>query len=233
MKERSLLPELMDDPSLDAVTLQQALNEVTLVNRILGGNKVTTHGLDYFFEKFPKRQYSIADMGCGDGATLRTVADYCRKKGISVSLWGYDFNPKSIALAREKSTDYPEIQFEVQDILKLDADHFSYDIILSVLTMHHFTNAEIDRFLNQFLQLSRLGVVINDLQRSRLAYVLFKGFSRVFMRSHIARYDGLISIKRAFTKKELVIFTKKLPVTLYQLSWRWAFRYLWILEKQH
>ena len=233
MKQRSLLPELMDDPSLDAVALQQALDEVTLVNRILGGNQVTTRGLDYFFKKFPQDQYVIADMGCGDGATLRTVASYCRKKDISVNLLGYDLNPKSIALAREKSADYPEIQFEVQDILKLDTHSFSCDIILSVLTMHHFTNAEINKFLNQFLQLARLGVVINDLQRNRLAYVLFKAFSRVFMRSYIARYDGLISIKRAFTKKELVTFTKKLPVNRYQLSWCWAFRYLWILEKQH
>ncbi len=232
MKERSQLPELMDDPTLDSVALQQALREVTLVNRVLGGNRITTRGLDYFFKKYSQDHYEIADMGCGDGATLRTVADYCRKHKLTVSLVGYDFNVKSIELARLKSQDYPEIQFEVQDILKLNPDRSSFDIVLSVLTMHHFSDIEIEQFLSKFLKLSKLGVVINDLQRSRLAYFLFKGFSRVFMRSPIARYDGLVSIKRAFTKKELVTFTKKLSVKHYQLSWRWAFRYLWILEKQ-
>ncbi len=222
----------MDDLSLEAVALQQALNEVTLVNRILGGHKVTLEGLNYFFKRFPQEQYTIVDMGCGDGASLRTVAQYCRKNEITVSLTGYDLNPVSIELARRKSVDYPEIQFQVQDILKLEAGSFSCDILITVLTMHHFTNAEIETFLNQFLQLTRLGVVINDLQRSRLAYVLFQVFSLIFMRSKIARHDGLISIKRSFTKKEILTFNQKLPVNEYKVRWRWAFRYLWILKKQ-
>lgn len=222
----------MDDPTVDSIALQKALREVTLVNRVLGGNRITTRGLYYFFKNYPQDHYKIADMGCGDGATLRTVADFCRKHKLSVSLVGYDLNPKSIELARLQSTDYPEIKFEVQDILKLNPERSSFDIIISVLTMHHFSDIEIEQFVNVFFKLSKLGVVINDLQRSRLAYFLFKGFSKVFMRSPIARYDGLVSIKRAFTKKELVTFTKKLSVKHYQLGWRWAFRYLWILEKQ-
>lgn len=222
----------MDDPSLDAVMLQAALKDVTMVNKWLGGQQITLEGLDYFFKKFPQKIYSIVDLGCGDGAMLRNIADYARKQDFKVELLGLDLNKKSIELAREKSISYREISFKQQDILALDSADFSCDIVISVLTMHHFTDDEILIFINQFLAISKLGVVINDLQRSKVAHTLFKGFSKLFMKSQIARHDGLISIERAFTKKELLIFTNNLDVSTFELKWRWAFRYLWILEKQ-
>ena len=41
MKYRSSEPELMDDLSLPETELQLALDDVSLVNRFLGGNKIT------------------------------------------------------------------------------------------------------------------------------------------------------------------------------------------------
>ena len=232
MKTRSLIPELMDDPTLDEDRLQAALKDVTLVNRYLGGQQITIDGINHFTSKFPQKTYTIVDLGCGDGAMLRKIAEYACKNKLDFQLLGLDLNAKSIALAKSKSVNYPEIQFLQKDILELNQDTFSCDIVTSTLTMHHFTDAEIETFLKQFLAISKLGVVINDLQRSRVAYVLFKAFSAVFMKTYIARHDGLISIKRAFTKNELLTFTQKLPLESYKLKWRWAFRYLWILEKQ-
>ncbi|RXG13414.1 methyltransferase family protein [Leeuwenhoekiella aestuarii] len=232
MRTRSLIPELMDDPKLSEDRLQAALKDVTLVNRFLGGQQITIDGIKHFTNKFPQKRYSIVDLGCGDGAMLRKIADFARKNKFDFQLLGLDLNAKSIALAKSKSANYSEIEYFQKNILQLNKDTFSCDIITSTLTMHHFTDVEIQTFLMQFLSISKLGVVINDLQRSRVAYVLFKAFSVVFMKTHIARHDGLISIKRAFTKNELLTFTQKLPLESYKLKWRWAFRYLWILEKQ-
>ena len=232
MKNRKLTPELMDDPTLDPVTLQSALKDVTLVNKWLGGEHITVEGIRYFINKFPQEKYKIVDLGCGDGAMLRKIANHMRAQRIQVELVGLDLNEKSLDLARQQSKDYPEIVYKKQDILQLESTSFQCDIIISVLTMHHFTNDEILIFLKQFLKLSKLGVVINDLHRSKIAHILFKGFSTVFMKTHIARHDGLISIERAFSKNELLMFTSKLKVASFKLNWRWAFRYLWILEKQ-
>lgn len=229
MKKRILIPELMDDPALDENGLQAALADVTLVNKWLGGQKITLEGLDYFFEKYPQEHYAISDLGCGDGEMLRTMAQYCRKKNIKVKLVGLDLNPKSIAMARERSQDYPEIEFRQQDILQLNAD-LKFDITTTTLTMHHFTDEEILRFLKRFNAVSNLGWVINDLHRSNIAAVLFHGFSGVFMKTHIARYDGLVSIGRAFTKRELTTFATQLGLNAYSIKWRWAFRYLWITD---
>ncbi|SHI24724.1 methyltransferase domain-containing protein [Leeuwenhoekiella palythoae] len=232
MKYRKLTPELMDDPHVDEATLKAALAEVTRVNKYLGGQQVTLEGLRYFFDRFPQKSYTILDVGCGDGAMLRSIANFARKRSIAVKLIGIDINPKSIALAQKRSQDFPEVSFQVQDVFKLNETHLEIDIITSTLTMHHFTDTEILKFLAQFLKLANLGIVINDLQRSTIAYRLFQAYSRVFMRSAMARHDGLISIERAFTKNELLSFTSKLGVQSFNIKWRWAFRYLWILENQ-
>lgn len=232
MKNRILIPELMDDPTLDNDKLQAALNDVSLVNKYLGGQQITADGINYFFKRYPQDKYHIADMGCGDGELLRYLARYCRKRSIKAQFTGLDVNRKSIVLAKKRSTDYPEINFKQQDILAITGDAATFDIITTTLTMHHFDNKEIVRFLEHFHELSKLGWVVNDLQRSRIAAILFRGFSRIFMKTKIARYDGLVSIGRSFKRKELEKFASTLGLSNYKLDWRWAFRYLWIVDKK-
>ncbi|HEA30493.1 MAG TPA: methyltransferase domain-containing protein [Leeuwenhoekiella sp.] len=232
MSARILKPELMDDPQLEESKLTAALQDVTLVNKWLGGQQITLDGIAYFFKRYPQNCYKIADMGCGDGEMLRKMVLFCRKRGINARFIGFDLNTKSIAMAQERSVDFPEISFRQQDILKLTEKEEDFDIITTTLTMHHFTDAEILKFLNCFKKCSTLGWVVNDLQRSNLAAVLFRGFSGVFMKTEIARYDGLVSIGRGFKKKELITFAKKLGLKHYKLHWRWAFRYLWIADSK-
>ena len=59
------------------------------------------------------------------------------------------------------------------------------DIILCTLTMHHFTDQQICTFIKTFVQLASTGVIINDLQRSKIAYRLFQLFSGIFMKSKL------------------------------------------------
>ena len=230
MRQRILTPELMDDPNLEEKKLKEALADVTLVNKWLGGQKITIEGLNYFFDKYPQQKYTIADLGCGDGDMLRKIAKYCQIKNIHVQLTGIDLNPKSISLAKELSKGFSEISFVQMDILNLNSKKIKFDVITITLTMHHFSNKEIMAFLNHFIKISNLGWVVNDLQRSWLAVTLFKAFSSIFMKTYIARHDGTISIKRAFTKKELTTFATRLGLTEYKIGWRWAFRYLWITD---
>ena len=74
---------------------------------------------------------------------------------------------------------------------------------------------------------SRLGVVVNDLHRNKLAYYLFSIIS-VFFNNRIVRNDGLVSILRAFKRSELENFAKKLKIKS-DIRWRWAFRFQWIM----
>ena len=228
--ERSTEQELMDDPDIDAITLREVLKDINRSNAMLNGNSITLKAISKLLKMYPKNHYTIVDMGCGDGTMLKEVALFLRQKNINANLIGVDLNAKSIALARELTQDLPEIQFMQQDILALKASDLECDILLCTLTMHHFKNKEIPVFLCQFVKLAGIGVIINDLQRSTIAYYLFKCFSLIFIRTKIAKNDGLISIKSGFFKRELQAFAKQLPDQKHDIRWKWAFRYVWIIQ---
>lgn len=226
---RNTDPELMDDPNIPEAVLRKVLKDISRVNRLLNGNRITVKALDQLINETPREKYTIVDMGCGDGQMLREVANYYRKKDIHVQLIGIDLSKKGIQIAQERSMEYPEIQFLRQDILTIRAEALQCDILLCTLTMHHFSNAEIPIFLDQFVKLANIGIVINDLQRSRVAYYLFKLFSIIFIKTDIGRSDGLTSIKSGFKKNELVAFSKLIPDAYHSVQYKWAFRYLWLI----
>ena len=78
---------------------------------------------------------------------------------------------------------------------------------------------------------SKLGFVINDLHRNTVAYRLFQALCFVFRLNEMSRKDGLTSILRGFKKHELVAFSENLKFKKYNINWKWAFRYQWIVEK--
>jgi ubiquinone/menaquinone biosynthesis C-methylase UbiE len=230
LQYRNTEVELMDDPNVDIDTLRQVFKDINKSNRYLGGNAITIEKVSELIKEFPKNCYTIVDMGCGDGETLRELAKYFRKSSVEVVLIGLDLSENAISIGQILSVDFPEITFLKQDILTLQPLDLNCDILLCTLTMHHFSNEQIPSFLSQFTKLANLGVVINDLHRSVLAYYLFKMFSAIFIKTKIAKHDGLISIKSGFKNKDLISFSKDLPHITHSINWKWAFRYVWVMR---
>ncbi|MBK5193387.1 MAG: methyltransferase domain-containing protein, partial [Flavobacteriaceae bacterium] len=166
-------------------------------------------------------------------AILREIAKWGRSKNYRFQLMGIDANPHTIEIAEKLSADYPEIQYSTLNIFNEDYKSREFNIILCTLTLHHFKNLEIISILNNFYKQAKTGIVINDLHRSRMAYFLFQAFCRVFINNEIARKDGLTSILRGFKKKDLQTLASNIPARRQEIRWKWAFRYQWIIEKQH
>jgi hypothetical protein len=95
--------------------------------------------------------------------------------------------------------------------------------------LHHFKEEELTSFLKQSLKQTNIGIVVNDLHRHRLAYHLFLLLS-IFIKNKMIIEDGLTSVLRGFKRKELELLSKKIDVKP-QISWKWAFRFLWIIKK--
>ena len=222
--------ELMDNPNLEIHELKKVFKDINRVNNLLGGSKISLRELWKLIKESPKISYTILDMGCGDGFMLRKAALFLRKKNISANLIGLDLREDILSIAREASKDFPEISYKKQNVLLLKPDKFQCDILLCTLTMHHFNNEEIATFLKKFISISKLGIVINDLQRNKLACYLFKVFRFFFLRTSIAKKDGLTSIKSGFLKTELQEFAKKIPNVIHKIEWKWAFRYVWVIQ---
>lgn len=229
---RSEQEELMDNFTGSIGELEVVLNDITRVNRILGGNKITVDAVFRLIEEESKESYTILDMGCADGSMLRNIALAARKRNINVKLVGVDLSKDALTLASKLSVDYPEISYHVKDILTADFSDFKCDVVTTTLTMHHFPDKEMLNFIKQFERLSSLGIVINDLQRSSLAYSLFKLFSLVFIRTKTAEIDGLISISKGFKRRDLQGYANKFSNLEHIITWKWAFRYVWVMRKK-
>ncbi|WP_424493627.1 methyltransferase domain-containing protein [Salinimicrobium sp. GXAS 041] len=231
-KYRTRESEVMDDFELKGPELAKTLKDLDKVNKWLGGNKITIEGIKKIISQTkPQAPVKIVDVGCGNGTILREIANYGRKNNLNLELLGIDANPYAIEIAEDLSQDYPEIKFEALNIFSTSFAEKKYDIVLCTLTLHHFEDVRIKHLLEVFLNSANLGIVINDLQRSRTAYYLFQAFCAVFINNPIAREDGLTSILRGFRKRDLEKFSEDLMVKHQKIRWKWAFRYQWILIK--
>ena len=232
LKVRSHQKEILDEWQGDTHELESVLKDINRVNRILGGNSITVNAVIKLIQEHPKESYTILDMGCADGNMLRQIAKAARKHRLSLNLIGVDLNRDAVTIAKHASIDYPEIVYHEKDILSADFSDFRCDIVITTLTMHHFQDSQILNFAQQFTRLASIGVVINDLHRSALAYYLFQGFSLIFIKTKIAKIDGLTSIRKGFVKSELIAMANSLTNLDHKIAWKWAFRYVWVMRKQ-
>ncbi|MDN3491490.1 methyltransferase domain-containing protein [Winogradskyella bathintestinalis] len=225
---RSNKTEIMDDFTLKGELLRDTLDKLGNINKWLGGNQITLNGIDQLMLNQPKDKiYTIIDLGCGHGDILRLVAKYGRKHRYNFQLIGIDANEDAIAYATELSANFPELSFKTIDIFSEEFKNINFDIALTTLFLHHFKDEDIVKILKDLSKYSNLGIVINDLQRSKLAYILFKLLG-LTISNHMIVQDGLTSILRAFKRKDLEQFSTQLNVKS-KIRWRWAFRYQWII----
>lgn len=224
--------EIMDDFSLQGEELREALDQIARINQLLGGNKVTLEGINKVMPSNKTETITIADIGCGNGDMLRMLSEFAQKNKLDFKLIGIDANDFTINYAKKLSVAYPNIDYQCVDIFSEDFKTLKFDIIVCTLTLHHFTNEQILNIITTFRDNAKTGIIINDLHRSKLAYRLFELICFIFKLNRMSRQDGLVSILRGFKKNELEEFSKKLNLKNYNINWKWAFRYQWIITNQ-
>lgn len=224
--------EAMDDFLMEGAVLQDALDKIAKINQLLGGNKLTIQGIEILLKGKDKyKEIIIIDIGCGNGDMLRSIANYGLMNNFKFKLIGIDANNFTINHAKKLSLHYPNISYHTEDIFDNSALNHKYDIALCTLTLHHFKDEEILELLSHWQKRATIGLIINDLERSKIAYRLFQALCFVFNLNKMSCEDGLISILRGFKKEELIDISKKLGFKNYSIKWKWAFRYQWIINK--
>jgi 2-polyprenyl-3-methyl-5-hydroxy-6-metoxy-1,4-benzoquinol methylase len=227
---RSDAEEIMDDFSMEGEVLRDALDKIASINVLLGGNKVTLQGVRSLIRQSdPNKEISILDVGCGNGDMLRTLAAYAKRHNLKFRLHGIDANEFTVSHARSLSAAYQNISYSTSDIFDYNLSE-RYDIILCTLTLHHFKDPQLLELIGYFERQAKLGLIINDLHRSALAYYLFQAICFIFRLNDMSREDGLVSILRGFKKRDLQSYSKQLNFKDYSVQWKWAFRYQWIVR---
>lgn len=218
----------MDDPALDPKILDAAVADINKVNRLLGGFHFTLGAVKKELQRMQQPEITIVDAGCGDGAILRYLAT--RITDPRVVFLGLDFSARSIENARKASRGLERLRFRESDILTINPTSINCDILISSLTMHHFSDEEIVNWLAKFKQITTTSIIINDLHRHRLAYLLFKYLGPLLVKHKISRHDGLISIASGFKRADFKKYARAIGCSSDRLEWKWSFRYLWTIH---
>jgi 2-polyprenyl-3-methyl-5-hydroxy-6-metoxy-1,4-benzoquinol methylase len=227
--KRSVQAEMMDDFTLGAGTIYPIMDELEVVNKLLGGYSVF---LDAFKELEIQDGFSISDWGCGGGGdSLRMIADWAKKEDLKINLTGVDATPSAIEYARQKAGNYPEISFLIADVMSNCLQPEQFDVVISSLFTHHFEDKNWIRLIQKMYKCARKAVVINDLNRHWFAYYSIGLLTGLFSRSEMVKHDSKVSVLRGFTRKELVSLLEEAGIKQYTINWKWAFRYQVVLFK--
>lgn len=222
--KRSSQAEILDDFELSGNDLDQNLAELARVNKYLGGYAVLKSGLKVLMPGVQGSTTTIVDVGCGGGDALRYMHKLASKNNWSLHLIGVDANTRAVAYARSKSEALP-IRYMQGNVLNMSFEDLEADVLCFNLFLHHFSDAQIVAFLKNSHK-KGAAILINDLERSKLAYLLFGWVSRLAGFSFIGRHDGRLSIKKAFIRRDWHKLLASAGIRHYSIRWKWAFRYL-------
>ena len=219
--KRSYRKELMDDFSVSDGDLVDALRELRLINKFLGGVSVSREGVSWFADK-QQLSLTILDLGGGSSDILYSLT----KKNIKAGIYSVDLN-RYACHYQKKFTGNDKII--CANAFNLPFKNNSFDLIHASLFLHHFKETEIVQIIKQLLLISEKGIVINDLRRNILAYWGIRILTLFFSQSRLVKNDGPLSVRRAFVKNDLINILRETGVNHYQIKRKWAFRFLLII----
>lgn len=216
--------EIMDDRTITDGRMTRALDELRTINIMLGGNGTSRAGITILSQSPQVAPLTILDVGAGGSDTIAIPeTGTARYEVIAV-----DINTGVCGYIKDRDRTRSVV---CADAKALPFGAGSVDIVHVSLFLHHFTEDEIVRLLTSFLDIARVGIVINDLQRSSLALAGIAILTRIFSRSAMVINDAPLSVKKGFTRQEILSLLKQLPCQSYSLRWHWAFRWLAVIKK--
>ena len=213
-------PELMDDFSIQDERVDLALRELRLINYFLGGNTGSKRGVSKIILNIPNDKIYLLDAGSGSSDVL----DDLKKKHRSVRVISLDRNKRVCNFIKRNNNFKPMVV--CADAFNLPFKDKSIDIIHTSLFLHHFDSRSLSSMLKIFNKVAKYGIVINDLQRSLLAFLGIKILTMLFSRSELVKSDAPVSVRKGFIKSELIDLLKGLHFPNYEIERKWAFRWL-------
>jgi ubiquinone/menaquinone biosynthesis C-methylase UbiE len=136
-----------------------------------------------------------------------------------------DRDPAAIALAADRAVALERRLLLVRGTaLRLPFRDQAVDLIAASMFCHHFFAGDLVALMRELTRVARVGVIINDLRRHPLAYWGYRALSRVFLRGHVVRHDGAISVLRGFVPQELAMLGSQFPEFRWSVRRRFAFR---------
>lgn len=173
----------------------------------------------------------IFEIGSGGGDNLRAIEHFLSKKKIPYLLGGVDLKEDCVRFAEKFEKQDSKIKYEIADYQLATFPDGQPDVIFNSLFCHHFRDEDLVKMLQWMHKNSEIGFVIADLHRHPLAYYSIKWLTALFSKSYLVKNDAPLSVLRGFTRNEWEILLAKAGIKNYKIKWKWAFRWLILVEK--
>ncbi len=201
--KRHVTEELLDQPGQPQDEVQRCLNDLRGINRRMGGNALH---LQLLQQAVARRQMGaplhLLEVASGRADVLQHAALALQADGIPVELTLLDRDPSHFPTEDDWEDTLPQPTFVIGDAMAMPFADDSVDIISCCLFTHHLEPAEISEFLHEALRVTRIAVVINDLERN-YAHWLLAYLGRLKYSSRFTAYDAPVSIRRSYTLQEM------------------------------
>ncbi len=231
-KDRSQTPEWMDTKQLSLEQMTPILQGLETINQWLGGVRATLYHLNRFSRYWSSGQtIRIVDWGTGGADIPRAIVRWARARGFKVEIVGMDNHGVAIDYARKACREYPEIRILEGDLTTLPRMNEPFDYAISSLCLHHLTDEAIVMLLSKSDRFTQRGIIMNDLKRSARAWAWIWILSRLGRAHSIVRHDGPLSVRRAFTAKELRGYAQKANVSYAKVYTHFGYRFTLAGEK--
>lgn len=215
LSSRSTLKENMDSSDSDNHKLMLTLSQFKWINRYMSG----MHGLLQktiiadMKSQNEKREFRILDIGCGGCDIPIWLALTCKKHNLHTTLFCVDHDPRVVKYAQSVCSLFSNIS-----VLEKPAYHaiseLHPDYIISNHFLHHLEDEVIASLLQDAYNHSTRGIVMNDISRSRSSLWIFCIVSLLFFHKSYSCIDGLISIRKGFTRNDLLNVADKTRIPL-------------------
>jgi 2-polyprenyl-3-methyl-5-hydroxy-6-metoxy-1,4-benzoquinol methylase len=101
-----------------------------------------------------------------------------------------------------------------------------YDVVACSLFLHHLDEPDAVKLLARMAEATERLVLVNDLVRSRLGWMLAYFGTRLLTRSRIVHVDGPRSVEGAFTPAEALRLAKSAGLAGARVSRHWPERFM-------
>lgn len=195
--------EILDRP-VGAAARAATLSDIDRLNAWFGGYALTLREIRRVAATTaPSRPFVVLDVGGGHGAFAVRLVRWARRAGRAIRVLVVERDAESLALARHVCAAYPEIALVGADATALPFGADAAAVVATSLTLHHLEPAAAVSALRGMAAIAPHGVVINDLRRTRLALALVWLATRLLRCHPISRHDGSLSVRRAYSSREL------------------------------
>jgi 2-polyprenyl-3-methyl-5-hydroxy-6-metoxy-1,4-benzoquinol methylase len=197
------LVEWMDRPDCDPRRLRNTYRDFPIVNRWLAGwtRLYRRYLRPVLLGCGAGHPCTLLDVGSGGGDVARHLHALARRDGIRLTVTGIDPDPRAVDFAGSPGT--AGVRFRAADASELATAGERFDLVISNHVLHHLEACDLKSFLNDLHALARRRAICSDIARSQAGYLLFATVTAPFFRDSYIRSDGLISIRKSYTRDEL------------------------------